>query len=214
MISSGLPDPVFKNKKNTFSFNCSLSQKLHWKYKSHWAIRALARLLYSNMMFYDVWWKVSRPNIGKVSGMPKIQLLIKKYGRKQLLLLYTANTTIEACPELVSAFYRLWPHKPYSRVMRTPPPHTNTIVRSVWPESWRTRSIAKSRRAWMTAIAPITSHTKTWSYWRVQSAPTSASVVLRECPHLTRVWQTRDSIPGLNDVLRKKLNCNRSWSCS
>jgi len=30
MISSGLPDPVFKNKKNnTFSFNCSLSQKLH-----------------------------------------------------------------------------------------------------------------------------------------------------------------------------------------
>jgi len=29
MISSGLPDPVFKNKKNTFFFNCSLSQKLH-----------------------------------------------------------------------------------------------------------------------------------------------------------------------------------------
>ena len=29
MISSGLPDPVFKNKKYTFSFNCSLSQKLH-----------------------------------------------------------------------------------------------------------------------------------------------------------------------------------------
>jgi len=34
--------------------------------------------------------------------------------------LYTANTTIEACPEWVSAFYRLWPHKPYSGVMRTP----------------------------------------------------------------------------------------------
>jgi len=32
--------------------------------------------------------------------MPKIQLLIKKnYGRKQLLLLYTANTTIETSPE-------------------------------------------------------------------------------------------------------------------
>jgi len=29
----------------------------------------------------------------------------------------------------------------------------------------------------MTAIAPITSHTKTWNYWRVQSAPTSASAV-------------------------------------
>jgi len=28
----------------------------------------------------------------------------------------------------------------------------------------------------MTAIAPIASHTKTWSYWRIQSAPTSASV--------------------------------------
>jgi len=48
----------------------------------------------------------------------------------------------------------------------------------------------------MTAIAPITSHTKTWRYWRVQSAPTSASVVSREWPHLTRVWQTHDSIPG------------------
>jgi len=32
--------------------------------------------------------------------MPKIQLLTKKnYGHKQLLLLYTANTTIEASPE-------------------------------------------------------------------------------------------------------------------
>jgi len=32
--------------------------------------------------------------------MLEIQLLIKKnYERKQLLLLYTANTTIEACPE-------------------------------------------------------------------------------------------------------------------
>jgi len=29
ILSSGLPDPVFKNKENTFSFNCSLSQKLH-----------------------------------------------------------------------------------------------------------------------------------------------------------------------------------------
>ena len=133
---------------------------------------------YFALIWYDVWWKVSRPNIAKVSGMPKIQLLIKKYGRKQLLLLYTANTTIEACPEWVSAFYRrLCPHKSYSGVMRTPPPHTNTIVGSAWPESWRIRSLAKSRRAWMTAIAPITSHTKTWSYWRVQNAPTSASVV-------------------------------------
>ena len=35
-----------------------------------------------------------------MSGMLKIQLLIKKiYGREQLLLLYTANTTIEARPE-------------------------------------------------------------------------------------------------------------------
>jgi len=57
--------------------------------------------------------------------------------------------TIEACPERVSAFYRLCPHKPHSGVMRTPPPHANTIVRSAWPESWRTRSLAKSRRAWM-----------------------------------------------------------------
>jgi len=41
VLSLGLPDPVFKNKKNTFSFNCSLSQKLHWKYESHWAVWAL-----------------------------------------------------------------------------------------------------------------------------------------------------------------------------
>jgi len=28
----------------------------------------------------------------------------------------------------------------------------------------------------MTAIAPITSRTKIWSYWRVESAPTSSYV--------------------------------------
>jgi len=28
-ITSGVPDPVFKNTKNILSFNCSLSQKLH-----------------------------------------------------------------------------------------------------------------------------------------------------------------------------------------
>jgi len=34
--------------------------------------------------------------------MPKIRLLVKRnYGHKQLLLLYTANTTIEACPEWI-----------------------------------------------------------------------------------------------------------------
>jgi len=40
-ISSGLMNPDFKNKKNVPSFNCSLSQTLHWKYKSHWAVWAL-----------------------------------------------------------------------------------------------------------------------------------------------------------------------------
>jgi len=40
--------------------------------------------------------------------MPEIESLIKKdYGRKQLLLLNTANKTVEACPEWVSTFYRL-----------------------------------------------------------------------------------------------------------
>ena len=33
---------------------------------------------YFTLIWYDFWWKVSRPNIAKVSGMPKIQLLIKK----------------------------------------------------------------------------------------------------------------------------------------
>ena len=42
----------------------------------------------------------------------------------------------------------------------------------------------------------FTSHTKTWSCWRVESAPTRAYVVSREWPHLTRVCQTHDSIPG------------------
>jgi len=28
----------FQKQKNTFSFNCYLSQKLHWKYTSHWGI--------------------------------------------------------------------------------------------------------------------------------------------------------------------------------
>jgi len=29
ILTSGVPDPVFKNKKNMLSFNCSLSKKLH-----------------------------------------------------------------------------------------------------------------------------------------------------------------------------------------
>jgi len=29
ILMSGLPDPVFKSEKNTFSFSCRLSQKLH-----------------------------------------------------------------------------------------------------------------------------------------------------------------------------------------
>jgi len=31
----GSARPGFQKEKNTFSFNCSLSQKLHLKYKSH-----------------------------------------------------------------------------------------------------------------------------------------------------------------------------------
>ena len=57
---------------------------------------------------------------------------------------------------------------------REPSPHSNTIVGSAKPEL---APCANSRRSWMTAIAPITSHTKSWKYWRVQSAPTSATVV-------------------------------------
>jgi len=41
ILTSGLLGPVFKNKENTLSFNWSLSQKLHWKYKSHWAVWAI-----------------------------------------------------------------------------------------------------------------------------------------------------------------------------
>ena len=129
MISSGLPDPVFKNKKIPFPSTAVY----HKNYTENISLTEQFEHLqsYFTLMWYDVWWKVSRQNIAKVSGMPKIQLLIKQnYGRKQLLHLYTANTIIEACPEWVSAFYRLCPHKPYSGVRRTPPPHTNTIVGS------------------------------------------------------------------------------------
>jgi len=124
---------AFKNKKIHFPSTAVY----HKNYTENTSLTEQFEHLqsYFILIWYDFWWKVSRPNIAKVSGMPKIQLLIKKnYGHEQLLLLYTANTTIEACPEWVSAFCRLCPHKPYSGVVRTPPPHTNTFVGSAWPE--------------------------------------------------------------------------------
>ena len=49
MLTSGVPEAF--TKKN-FSFNCSLSQKLHGKYKSHLAVWALTKLLYSNIIWF------------------------------------------------------------------------------------------------------------------------------------------------------------------
>jgi len=40
------------------------------------------------------------PDIAKVSCMPELNYSLKKYyGREELLLLYTANKTLEACTE-------------------------------------------------------------------------------------------------------------------
>jgi len=47
------------------------------------------------------------------------------------------------------------------------------------PNSWRTRSFAKSKKVWMTASSPIYKSHKKLSYWRVESAPTRAYVVSR-----------------------------------
>ena len=46
----GWTRPGFKKSKNIPSFNCSLSQQLHWKRKSHWVVWALTKLLYSNII--------------------------------------------------------------------------------------------------------------------------------------------------------------------
>jgi len=37
--------------------------------------------------------------MANASCMPKIELLIKRYGRKQLLLLNTSSKTVQVCPE-------------------------------------------------------------------------------------------------------------------
>ena len=108
-ISSGLMNPVFKNKKNTLSFNCRSSQKLHWKYKSHWAVWALKKLL-CTLISYDFWWKYKQTNIAKVSYMPELNYTqTKKFWPEEILMLYTANTTVEACAEWVTATWRLYP---------------------------------------------------------------------------------------------------------
>jgi len=49
----------------------------------------------------------------------------------------------------------------------------------------------------MTAIAPITSHTKNEATEELK-APTSSYVVSREWTHLTRICLTHVSIPGLS----------------
>jgi len=107
--------------------------------------------------------------------------------------LYTDNKTVEACAEWVSAFY--------SHLAKKPSKHN---IGSAWfrhltltsglldpkPQPVQNRK----ERGWPKARLFI-SHTKKWSYWRVESAPTRAHVVSREWPHLTRVCQTHDSIP-------------------
>jgi len=39
------------------------------------------------------------PDTAKVSHMPELNYSHKNYGREELLLLYTANKTVEACTE-------------------------------------------------------------------------------------------------------------------
>jgi len=68
------------------------------------------------------------------------------------------------------------------------------------PNSWRTRSFSKSKKAWMTASSPIYKSHKKSSYWRVGSAPTRAYVVSRGWTHMNRVIQTRVSVPGKEKV--------------
>ena len=76
ILSSGLPDPVFKNKKIPFP-----STAVHHKnYTENISLTEQFEHLqsYFSLIWYDFWWKVSRPNVAKMSGMTKIQLPIKK----------------------------------------------------------------------------------------------------------------------------------------
>ena len=59
----------------------------------------------------------------------------------------------------------------------------------------------------MTANTPIYKSHKTWGFWRVESTPTSASVVSCEWPFLTWVWQTRDSIPDKPVIVFQHFGC-------
>jgi len=47
--------PGFQKKKKILSFNYSLSQKLHWKYNSHWAVWALTKLLCTVISYAFLW---------------------------------------------------------------------------------------------------------------------------------------------------------------
>jgi len=91
--------------------------------------------------------------------------------------LNTANKTIEACAEEFQLFTATWRITP-----------SNHNVGSAWfrhltqtsgqrdPNSWWTRSFAKSKRAWMSASAPTYKSHNKWSYWRVESTPARAYV--------------------------------------
>jgi len=110
ILSSGPPDPVFKNKKIPFA-STAIYHENYNKNMSHWAVWTLRKLL-CTVMSYEFWWKVSRvskvsymPDTAKVSHMPELNYSHKNYGREELLLLYTANKTVEACTEWVSGFY-------------------------------------------------------------------------------------------------------------
>ena len=115
-------------------------------------------------------------------------------------MLYTANTTVEAYAEWVSALYSHLALKPPLTITWV----KRTFATSNWPyrrvSVTRTRDelapFAKSKRAWMTAGAPIYKSHKKWSYWSVESAPTRDYAVSRGWPHMTRVTMTHVSIPG------------------
>jgi len=91
--------------------------------------------------------------------------------------LNTANKTVEACAEWVSAFWRSTPINHNAGPVCLLPPHINHNVGSAWLELVANSLLCKidKNRGWPQAYL-FTSHTKKWSYWRVESTPTRAYV--------------------------------------
>ena len=96
----------------------------------------------------------------------------KKFGPEELILLYTANTTAEACAEWISLSFSSLQAPGALWSIQHKPPHTNHNVGAAWLEMTTFPLHCKIEKNKDDRKRTYLQVTHIWSYWSVESSPT------------------------------------------